>query len=202
MKVARRPGNPEVWVKKQLNDIPVIRLFFRIPFLSDFAVCRISVFPNLRFCEFPNFRFPKFLNFRIFWHPNPQIFPFVDFWTSYIPNVDHKNIKKIVWMSFKFFRFPNFSNFRISNFLNFGFPDLPIFRFPIFLLFQLANILIPNLLLILSIQSFHFPNHDVIEEIGENVFKFWSFASTSHHLCKKKVTLKRFGVNLTKSNFH
>ena len=84
MKVARRPGNPEVWVKKQLNDIPVIRLFFRIPFLSDFAICRISVFPNLRFCEFPFFRFTKFLNFRIFGLPNLQIFPFFDF-----PNFRH-----------------------------------------------------------------------------------------------------------------
>ena len=31
MKVARRPGNPEVLVKRQLTDIPVSIYFFRTP---------------------------------------------------------------------------------------------------------------------------------------------------------------------------
>ena len=73
MKVASRPKNPEVWVKKQLTDIPVIRLFFRIPFLSDFPIFWISVFPILQFSDvsnfqisdLPNYRNTEFLDFRI-----------------------------------------------------------------------------------------------------------------------------------------
>ena len=63
MKVASRPENPEVWVKKQLTDIPVIRLFFRIPFLSDFRIIWISVFPILQFSDVSNFQISEILNF-------------------------------------------------------------------------------------------------------------------------------------------
>ena len=75
IKVARRPGNPEVLVKRPHNDIPVIRLLFRIPFLSDFPISRISVFLNLRFSDFPNFQISDLTNFRISNFPNISLVP-------------------------------------------------------------------------------------------------------------------------------
>ena len=87
--VASRPGNPEVWVKKQLTDIPAIRLLFRTSFLSGFPISRISVCPNLlifRISKFPIYQTSEFPIFRISGLSDFHFSHFSIFRTSDIPS--------------------------------------------------------------------------------------------------------------------